>query len=70
MITITSSVSFGGRRQFLAVNWNSKKERWVLQWAHPTAHGHRFDPSLPDHAYKTKREAIAAKRKIYEEIRW
>lgn len=70
MITSTVSISFGGRRTYLDVTWSGSKEAWVLQWAHPTAHGHRLDKPLPGHAYRTKKEAIAAKRKIYETIRW
>ena len=53
---------FQGRRKHLAVTY-SRLDGWMLQWAHPTEHGHTFDPPV-ERGFRTKREATARKREL------
>lgn len=61
MTRTVSSISYGGRRRHVQATYNHKRAGWFLQTAHPTPHGHRFDPP---HAgpFTTKKLAEEAKR--------
>jgi hypothetical protein len=63
MFMTTIKTTVGGRRRHLAVC--KGKDGWQLQWAEPTAHGHRYEPPLR-WRYSTKRQAVRAKRLIIE----
>ena len=60
--TIKSSVSFGGRREHLAVFHG--RSGWCLQPAHPTQHGYRYDPPIAE-GIETKRDALKVRRWFY-----
>lgn len=61
---ITTTINYEGRRRHLAVTecYADESRPWALQWANPTEHGHSFEK--PISLYRTKHEAIEAKRKI------
>lgn len=65
LIRTITTVSFGGRRRYLAVR-RSRDGWWCLQWATPTPHGHRLDKPI-ESGIKTKREAMDRKRAILNE---
>lgn len=64
----TSTFSGYNRSRGLAVTRRNKEPfDWGLQWYWTNGRGGRkYDPSLPGR-YKTKRDAVAARRKILEE---
>jgi hypothetical protein len=64
---VRTSFSTGHRRKHLEVTYcrggGSIPRGWCLQWAHPTAHGYRFDDPIRV-AFRTKREATEYKRRM------
>ncbi len=63
MIDITMSVSFGGRRDILAVFRNEVRRDWYLIWGRPTTAGHRFEKPL-ETGFKTKKAAMARRKEV------
>lgn len=59
MFRIRTSVSYGGRRRYLAVTRG--KDGWYLQWGDPTPYGHTFEKPCAG-PFETKREAREVKR--------
>ena len=59
MIRTITTISYGRRRRHIAVT--HARAGWVLQVAHPTEHGYRFDEPCAG-PFQTKKEALAEKR--------
>jgi len=68
---IRESISFGGRRKHLAVNfWNGYPSKnhagrgWCLQWATPTQHGYKYGSPV-EFGFRTKADALERRSWIY-----
>lgn len=69
MSWITTTVRFSGgydRGPHIAVTRRHREPfDWLLQPCWSNGHGgHKYDPPLPGHSYKTRKEAEAAKRML------
>lgn len=63
MMRVRTTISYGGRRRYLAVTWSMKTKTWQLQWANPTPHGHSYKAPC-ERGFPTKKAALERKREL------